>query len=140
MKTISYSRLHRYKYRLERYFRIWTDLRPANTAFSPGQWVVLDREGALHFQMGYAWDGASGPAVDTKSWMRASLVHDGLYQLMRTGSLPQSYREPADRLMRQLCIEDGMPRVRAWWSYWAVRAAGGLVNRAARDPKMLTAP
>jgi len=64
----------------------------------------------------YAWDGASGPTIDSPSTMRASLVHDALYQLIRLGALPRSAKGAADQLLHDLLIEDGMSRVRAW--YW----------------------
>jgi len=40
-------------------------------------------------------------------------VHDALYQLMRLKLLPASLRETADMLLRRICIEDGMCRLRA---------------------------
>tara|TARA_R110000772_G_C13310322_1_gene440481 strand:- start:54115 stop:54588 length:474 start_codon:yes stop_codon:yes gene_type:complete len=47
---------------------------------------------------GYSWDGASG-AINTESWVVASLVHDCLYQLMREGLLNRSLRKQADLAM-----------------------------------------
>ena len=49
-----------------------------------------------------AGDGPSGPAIDTKNFMRASLVHDALYQLMRLGTLDKSRRQYADRLLQTI--------------------------------------
>ncbi|MDA8018651.1 MAG: hypothetical protein MPN21_14515 [Thermoanaerobaculia bacterium] len=48
--------------------------------------VRRDHEGDehIHIEAGYAWNGATG-AIDTPSFRRASLIHDGLYQLMREG-------------------------------------------------------
>ena len=78
---------------------------------------------------GYAWDGPSGPAVDTKNFMRGSLVHDALYQLIREGLLPKSSREAADRALVGLCRADGMGRFRSWYIYHAVRMfAGGATK------------
>ena len=34
---------------------------------------------SICFDRGYAWDGPSGPTIDTPDAMPASLVHDGLY-------------------------------------------------------------
>ena len=71
---------------------------------------------------GYAWDGPSGPTIDTRNFMRGSLVHDALYQLMREEHLDkETYRKPADQLLRDMCREDGMWSIRAWWVYLAVR-------------------
>lgn len=74
---------------------------------------------------GYAWDGASGPAIDTLNFMRGSLAHDVAYQALREGHLPPEFREPADRMLRRIVLEDGMWAIRAWWVYHAVRLGGG---------------
>jgi len=88
-------------------------------------YVRLDMGGVLTLRRGYAWDGPSGPTVDTKNFMRASLVHDALYQLMRIEELDKDlWREEADRELRRMCREDGMSRPRAWWVYQAVRTFG----------------
>lgn len=67
----------------------------------------------------YAWDGASG-AVDSPDFMRGSLYHDSGYQLIREGLLDKSYRKEFDKLLRQVCIEDGMSKFRAFYVYYAV--------------------
>jgi hypothetical protein len=41
---------------------------------------------------GYAWNGPSGPTLDTRNFMRGSLVHDALYQLMREGRMDNGLR------------------------------------------------
>ncbi len=87
--------------------------------------VTLFRSGHLIIHKGYAWDGPSGPAIDTENFMRGSLIHDVLYQLMREGYLDYSYRKYADQLLREICIADGMWPVRAAWVYMAVRVFGG---------------
>lgn len=89
------------------------------------RFLVLTGMGDLFIKAGYAWDGPSGPAFDTMNFMRGSLVHDALYQLMREGHIPESYREHADRLLQKICIEDGMTPLRAWWVYKGVRFGGG---------------
>jgi hypothetical protein len=81
--------------------------------------------GCLMVKEGYAWDGPSGPTVDTVTFLRGSLVHDALYQLIREGLVEKSLRIEADRLLRRVCIEDGMNKIRAWYVYRFVRAFGG---------------
>jgi hypothetical protein len=77
------------------------------------------------------WDGPSGPTIDSLTFMRGSLVHDALYQLMRENHLNHSeYREPADRVLQKICKEDGMWSLRAWWVYHGVR----LFADPAADP------
>lgn len=81
-------------------------------------------ENKLLIRKGYAWDGPSGPTLDTRNFMRASLVHDALYQLIREKFLPSSMRLHADKLLKQLCIEDGMSWFRAHYVYLAVHYFG----------------
>ena len=96
-------------------------------------------EGLLIISAGYAWDGPSGITIDTKSFMRGSLFHDAVYQLLREGKLiiPDG-RKLADKLLRAICIEDGMWKIRAWWVYRAVRMFGKPSSIHGR--KLLEAP
>jgi len=64
--------------------------------------------------------------------MRGSLVHDGCYQLMREKLLPARKRRPADELLRLICLEDGMSRVRADYVFHAVRAFGASSSKSCR--------
>lgn len=126
-----------YKYQLHAPWWVQTGI-VGHTASVPG-FLCLEENGRLRFEAGYAWDGPSGPAVDSASSMRGALTHDGLYQLMREGQLPSSYRPAADALLRTICIEDGMLEVRADIWYEAVRLfAAGAARRA--DPEICTAP
>jgi hypothetical protein len=121
---MKYRKLQHYKYQLvePEYFQ---DVRlpegnPIWTTF-----LTLNKKGMV-VRSGYAWDGPSGPTIDTPTFMRASLCHDALYQLMREGYLPRSYRKWADETMRRHLIEDGMSPVRAWYVYWSLRFFGGF--------------
>lgn len=79
----------------------------------------------MDINAGYAWDGPSGPTIDTKTFIRASLVHDALYQLMREEKLDRiKYREDADQLLKRICLEDGMNSFRAAYVYKFVRWFG----------------
>lgn len=84
------------------------------------EYVALNWGGRLWMKKGYAWDGSS-VVRDTKTCMKASLVHDALYQLMREGLLDRKLRKYADQLYRDLCIQRGMWKVRAGWRYTAIR-------------------
>lgn len=107
-----------YKYQLARQYRVRLSLRDTEART---KWLVLDADGHLTIRAGYAWDGPSGPTIDTPSFMRGSLVHDALYQLIRLGKLHPNEREAADDELRRICLEDGMPSWRAWWVHRAVR-------------------
>ncbi len=83
----------------------------------------------------YAFDGPSGPTFDTPTFMRGSLIHDGLYQLIRQGYLTKHHRKYADQLLRRICIEDGMNKIRAWYIYRAVRVFGWFTSRPKKEPR-----
>ena len=104
----------------------------------------LSPSGRLTIKKGYAWDGPSGPTIDTPSIMRGSLVHDCLYQLLRETDFgaPETHdrrRKKADEILYQICIEDGMWKWRAKWILAAVRKGGGPAA-ARRRRKIYEAP
>lgn len=88
------------------------------------EFIQLSEDCVLTIRHGYAWDGPSGPAIDTKNFMRGSLIHDALYQLIRDGWLTIEDKEAADRELELVCLEDGMSRLRAWWVYQSVALCG----------------
>lgn len=134
--TISYR--EGYKYQLAEDYQVLIAIRPA--AFIRTEYIRLDIDGMLTICEGYAWDGPSGPTVDTKNFMRGSLVHDALYQLMRERHLdPDALRDDADRILREICLEDGMTAIRAWWVYQGVRFGGGPAASGPDNP-VITAP
>ena len=91
-------------------------------------------EGWLVIRPGYAWDGASGPTWDSPSSMAASLVHDALYQLIRSKHLNLSHRELADNILHALLIEGGMWKIRAWlWVKLAKKFAEGAATKKPRE-------
>lgn len=102
--------------------------------------VRISEDGRLWLAQGYAWDGASGPAKDTATNMRASLVHDGLYQLIRESHLPAACRRSADFAYRDLCLEDGMWMGRAELHLSALRQWGGSAADPAHRKPILWAP
>jgi len=89
------------------------------------------KKGRLTLLKGFAWDGASGPTIDTKSSMRASAIHDALYKLIRQGYLPAKTKNLADVILRYVCIQDGMWEWRAGAWFLAV----GKFADTAADPK-----
>jgi hypothetical protein len=94
------------------------------------RFITLTMEGKLTIRECYAWDGPSGPTLDTLTFMRGSLIHDALYQLMREGFLDHVRdRKAADEILRAICIEDGMFKMRAWIVYRGVRMGGGKSAR-----------
>lgn len=127
-----------YKYQLVQTYNVNIPIKPQ--APVEMKYITLSTDGSMTMIDSYAWDGPSGPTIDTKNFMRGSLVHDALYQLMRLELLPLSYKEQADRLLRQMCREDGMSWIRAWWVYKAVAGFAGGAALPENKKKVLTAP
>ena len=128
-----------YKYQLARDYSLKLDLRlPADIIT---EFILLTKDGFLTLKKGYAWDGCSGPTHDDKSNMRGGLVHDAGYQLMRLGLLSAEYKEFFDRLLRSVCLEDGMWKIRAWYYFEGVDHFAKYAAKLGSDPyPILTAP
>jgi hypothetical protein len=127
-----------YKYQLAAEYRVQTTLRPPWVVKS--DFLLLKPDGLLVIRKGYAWDGPSGPTIDTRSSMRGSLVHDALYQMIREGLLPATARLRADEELRRLCIEDGMWKWRAALWFRAVSKAAAGAADPAHDRVVYAAP
>ena len=84
---MKYKKIRPYKYiTLDPY--TWYDCRLYGKSASLPGIMSLNESGCLQIAAGYAWDGASGPTIDTRNSMIASLVHDALYQLIREDNYP----------------------------------------------------
>lgn len=130
---IAYVQTSSYKYRLVEAYELRLSFPLAEPCEVAGfvRLVPAGMGARLEVCTGYAWDGPSGPTFDTRSFLRGSLVHDALYQLLRTGRLPSDpWRLRADVLLRDLCREDGMSWFRSAYVYAAVRVFGGRAARA----------
>ena len=113
-----------YKYQLHQDYSLFVPFTPDKAIVS--RWICLREDGLIWIKKGYAWDGPSGPAIDSKNFMRGSLIHDALYQLMAEHGLDSGHRGAADQFMRAICREDGMSPLRAWWVYMGVKTWGGI--------------
>lgn len=150
MNQIRYRSLHGYKYQLAETYEI--QLPPAFLPMIPKVGVAhpdgrpilsLSGAGLLRIAERYSWDGPSGPTIDTPNFMRGSLVHDALYQLIRERLLPIQAKDLADRLLQRICREDGMSAARAWYVYQGVRwFAGEAAAPRSQEPidEILVAP
>lgn len=127
-----YRNLKGYKYELSDMESFDTGIHIPAEIQTKYIWMTIS--GYLTIKAGYAWDGPSGPAIDSKTFMRGSLGHDALYQLMRMGLLGKEHRVAADAFLRRICREDGMSAIRALWVFSAVRAFGWVsTNPDRRD-------
>ena len=135
MMKACYRELHRYKYQLMDDYSIQIDIKPAqNIEF---RFLSLSSDGLLTMRKSYAWDGPSGPTIDTRDFMRGSLVHDALYQLMRLSALDYKvHRKRADEILREICLEDGMCSFRAWYVYRMVHLFAEKAASPREEPEV----
>ena len=84
------------------------------------------KDGILSVKRGYAWDGASGPIINTQDTLVASLVHDVLYQAMRLNLIKSSKenRQFADKNFFEILKIHGVNSIRRKVWYFAVRLFG----------------
>ncbi len=119
-----------YKYQLAEDYHIKTSIKPKTNIDT--QFIALDKQGNLVVKSGYAWDGTSGPVIDTDNNLRASLIHDALYQLMRKRKISaKEHKDRADRLFRKICKKDGVLSPVAQAYYEVLKKLG----KPSTDPK-----
>lgn len=97
-------------------------------------------DGRLYVMKGYAWDGPSGPTLDTPDFMRASLFHDVFYQLIREFYITADYKYFADKMLKDVCKIDGMSLIRRSYVYFFVDKFSKLWLKYASKDKIITAP
>ncbi len=121
----------RYKYKVIVMYEIQLNIIPEKNI--EGSYFKLTTDGILSIKARYCWDGASGPTIDTKNVIRASCVHDVLYQMMREKQLSLEYKDIADRELQRIMMEDSdnniFNKFRAWYYYWAVKNFGSSACR-----------
>jgi len=144
MAKACYRKLTGYKYQVMKDYSMQLNLTPLKTIRRKlAKFLSLSPHGVLFIRKFYAWDGPSGPTIDTRDFIRGSLVHDALYQLMREGVLDyRVHRQQADQILKELCLEDGMGSFRAWYVYQAVHlfAEGGACPQPEQEPEIIYVP
>lgn len=137
MKGIKYKA--GYKYQLAEDYIIALPL-PYSECDIDEAYLALSGTGVLRIRKGYAWDGPSGPTIDTRNSLRGSLVHDALYQLIRLGYFPYNFRKHADDIFYQILLEDGMSKIRAYTWKKTIRWFGGPNALPSREKQVMMAP
>jgi len=128
-----------YKYQLASDYTLSIGITPEIDLAT--QFIKLDTQGVLTVFNGYAWDGPSGPVMDTRENLRASLVHDALYQLMRLQLLSaKKYKDQADKLFRKICIGDGVSHPVAEAYYLGLELGGEPATDPKNQKKIYRAP
>ena len=125
MKKINYTDIHKYRYILNETYELEHPLlKGLLSSTIVLKYITLTPDGYITIYENYRWDGPSGPTIDTDSFMRGSLIHDALYQLIRSKLLPISARKPSDKLLKIICRQDGMSLFRSSYVYFGVRFGG----------------
>jgi hypothetical protein len=127
-----------YKYQLHADYRIKLPINFYTEYVT--DYIEINSDSILTIKKGYCWDGASGPTIDTKNTMRASLVHDALYQLIRQRVLSKCHRNMADDLFYDILREDGMSYIRAKIWHNAVKNLGASAASPKAVKTIITAP
>jgi hypothetical protein len=104
------------------------------------QWAILSNNGWLTIIHDYAWNGMSGIPLNIKSTMRGVVVHDVTYQMIRLGFLDIAWKDKADQNLRDMCIEDGLPKFMAATIYKAVQKFGLSSTAPKAEPETMEAP
>jgi len=107
-----------YKYQVHDDYRIRTPFKGLSVST---RFYSLSPNGVLTVRAQYAWDGPSGPAVDTRDTMIYSLLHDCLRQMLNEGALPARYCEAVDTYCRVVARRARMWKLRRWYFHVAVR-------------------
>jgi hypothetical protein len=85
-----------------------------------GDFYHLHRNGTLDVKKGYPWDGPTG-AISTPDFVKASCIHDILCEMVNELKVPSWVQSLADEQMRIVEKKEGMPALRRFWTYFAVR-------------------
>ena len=118
---MKYSK-YKYKFKVEENFSIELPFKITDFVHP----YASLKDGILSVKRGYAWDGASGPIINTRDTLVASLVHDVLYQAMRLNLIKSSKenRQIADKNFFEILKMNGVNSIRRKVWYFAVRLFG----------------
>lgn len=101
-------------------------------------YIRLYADGRIIIKKPYAWDGCSRPAINTKKNLRAGLVHDVGYQLIRLKLLPKSCRGAIDNRFYAILKEDKFMFPGLY--YTVVDKFAEFATNPKEEPKEQTAP
>jgi hypothetical protein len=132
---MKYRSLNSYKYQVMGDCSVQTNICPLEGLIF--RFMELSTTGELLIRQGYAWDGVTGLLSTPNKYLRGSLVHDALYQLMRLSALDQSSRILADQALEHLCLEDGALRIIAKCLYCIVRLTGSRYSTPEPMPEVI---
>ena len=85
-----------------------------------GDQYCLAPDGKLYVSRYFTWDGPSG-ALNTKTFVKSSCIHDILCKMINEGNLPVSLQPKADQEMYEINGRQNMWRQRRAWTFAGVR-------------------
>ena len=124
-----------YKYQISGDVSGQTPIKPEKEVDT--EFIKLSLDGFLFIRSGYAYDGASGPTIDSRKTFTPALVHDAFCQLIRQGYLPDTARKEADHFFYDMLRKRGMWKLRA--KLWLRGVRVGATKKQ-KPKKIYTAP
>ncbi len=96
----------------------------------PDQYYIIDHysclhDGTLFCLEGFTWNGSNLITNNNRN-KRGSMFHDCLYSYFSRKLLSTKYRVTADKMYRDILIEDGTSKVWAWLQYLGIRVLGWM--------------
>lgn len=122
---------YKYKFKVEENFSIELPFKIPDFEHP----YASSKDSILSIKRGYAWDGASGPIINTRDTLVASLVHDVLYQAMRLNLIKSSKenKKIADKIFFEILKMHGVNSIRRKVWYFAVRLFGKKSTKNIQD-------
>ena len=113
---------YKYKFKVEENFSIELPFKIADFEHE----YASSKDSILSIKRGYAWDGASGPIINTRDTLVASLVHDVLYQAMRLNLIKSNSenKKITDKIFFEILKMHGVNSIRRKVWYFAVKLFG----------------
>ena len=128
----------KFKYQLINDYMI--DIDFANPSNLQADFVELSSDGILRIKRGFVWDGVTGLAFDTRNFMRAALVHDALFHLLREHGANPALHQRADEMFRRIALDDGVNRIRVSIHCTSLLLVRKLGRIPGKKRELLTAP
>lgn len=122
---------YKYKFKVEENFSIKLPYKIPDFEHP----YASSKDSILSVKRGYAWDGASGPIINTRDTLVASLVHDVLYQAMRLNLIKSNSenKKIADKIFFEILKMHGVNSIRRKVWYLAVRLFGKKSTKSLQD-------
>jgi len=130
---MKYKRIDKYKYQLLETEHL---LLPVHFDDHIETRFVILSYNTITIKPGYAWDGFSC-SPDIRKALAASLVHDALYQLIKTDLLPIEDKGKCDKCLTDIMMQKGVSRFICRLYGYGVKIGGGKALKYGKEPKEL---